>query len=234
MPDGPMVAPIRNLLYLNCGVTAINDTSVPEEVLEEHALLFVGGWLQQQGYRFATVTPATQARVNARLESARAGDLRDVFGWSRPFPPCLLYARVLGWLRQADLLRSAERTRTIAAWRGAQSTSGCLHQTTCPPLCKPCNRSDGSSWENPRKTAASGSCSKGSGLRCLGCFRVMSFKSFTTGSGVKPVLTDSLMLRQDAPRQAAAGSHSVLPQGGLPGTVAVRHPSSSPTCWTPI
>ncbi len=93
--------------YLNCGVTAINDTTVPEDVLEKHALLFVGGWLQHQGYRFATVTPATQARVNARLESARAKDLRDVFGWSRPFAPGLLDARVLGWLRQAHLLSSA-------------------------------------------------------------------------------------------------------------------------------
>ena len=81
--------------------------TAPEDVLEKHALLFVGGWLQQQGYRFTTVTPATHARVNARAASARATDLRDIFGWSRPFASGLLDARVLGWLEQADLLGSA-------------------------------------------------------------------------------------------------------------------------------
>lgn len=77
-----------------------------DEVVETGALVSVGGWLQEQGYHFTTVTPATHARVNSRLESARAGDLRDIFGWSRPFAPGLLEARVLWWLRQADLLGS--------------------------------------------------------------------------------------------------------------------------------
>jgi release factor glutamine methyltransferase len=68
------------------------------------ALLALGRWLRSTGYRFTTVTPATQARVNARPPSARAQDLRGVFGWSRPFSPALLPADALAWLRSADLL----------------------------------------------------------------------------------------------------------------------------------
>ena len=79
---------------------------LPEGALETDALLSLGRWLRQQGYRFSTVTPATHARVNARLESAQARNLQDVFGWSRPFAPGLLDTRVLWWLRQADLLSS--------------------------------------------------------------------------------------------------------------------------------
>lgn len=37
------------------------------------------------GYDFVTPTPATIARVNARPGAEWARDLRDVFGWSRPF-----------------------------------------------------------------------------------------------------------------------------------------------------
>lgn len=39
------------------------------------------------GYSFVTPTPATIARVNARPGAEWARDLRDVFGWSRPFRP---------------------------------------------------------------------------------------------------------------------------------------------------
>lgn len=79
-----------------------------EGTLESDALLSLGRWLQTRAYRFTTVTPATQARVNARLDAARAHTLRDIFGWSRPFEPGLLDAQALWWLRQADLL---SRTR---------------------------------------------------------------------------------------------------------------------------
>lgn len=53
--------------------------------------------VQATGYAFVTPTPATHARVNARPGAAWASDLRDVFGWSRPFrgstvPPGILDA----------------------------------------------------------------------------------------------------------------------------------------------
>lgn len=69
------------------------------------ALVRLGRWLQSAGYRFTTVTPATQARVNARSGAGLARSLRDVFGWSRPFDASLLPAEALGWLRDGGLLQ---------------------------------------------------------------------------------------------------------------------------------
>jgi methylase of polypeptide subunit release factors len=71
------------------------------------ALLRLAGWLQGEGYSFTTVTPATHARVNARAGTQQARDLRDVFGWSRPFAPDLLPAAALEPLRSVDLLKPA-------------------------------------------------------------------------------------------------------------------------------
>jgi methylase of polypeptide subunit release factors len=67
----------------------------------------LAGWLRDEGYRFITVTPATHARVLAR-DPRPARDLRDVFGWSRPFRAELLPARALDALRSADLLHPAD------------------------------------------------------------------------------------------------------------------------------
>lgn len=71
----------------------------------EHSLVLLGRWLRGCGYRFTTVTPATHARVNARPDAGQARDLRDVFGWSRPFAADLLPAESIGWLRDAALLQ---------------------------------------------------------------------------------------------------------------------------------
>lgn len=71
------------------------------------ALLELGRALQRAGYRFVTVTPETHRRVNARadrLGDGRAGDLRGVFGWSRPFDGDLLPAELLGLLHAAGAL----------------------------------------------------------------------------------------------------------------------------------
>ncbi|MCO7518117.1 MULTISPECIES: class I SAM-dependent methyltransferase [unclassified Pseudomonas] len=63
-----------------------------DQVRADEALLHLGRRLSADGYRFTCVTPATQARVNARREASRARTLRDVFGWSRPFAQGLLSA----------------------------------------------------------------------------------------------------------------------------------------------
>ena len=84
------------------------------------ALLQLAGWLRAEGYRFTTVTPATHARVLAR-DARAARDLRDVFGWSRPFAATLLPPAVLESMQSADLLeavgsgllRSAVRFSTL-------------------------------------------------------------------------------------------------------------------------
>ena len=70
----------------------------------DEALLQLGRRLRADGYRFTCVTPATQARVNARSEAHRARTLRDVFGWSRPFEASLLSADELEQLRIAGVL----------------------------------------------------------------------------------------------------------------------------------
>ena len=41
--------------------------------------------LKRLGYTFTTVTPSTHERVNRRPCAEQARNLRDVFGWSRPF-----------------------------------------------------------------------------------------------------------------------------------------------------
>ena len=66
------------------------------------------GWLQGEGYRFTTVTPATQARVLAREPHAQARTLRDAFGWSRAFAPELLPGPLRAALQGAGLLRAAQ------------------------------------------------------------------------------------------------------------------------------
>ncbi len=66
------------------------------------ALVALGRELMKRDYRFTTVTPATHARVNRRPENAEARNLRDVFGWSRPFRPQMLPDEVRELLWAAD------------------------------------------------------------------------------------------------------------------------------------
>ena len=70
---------------------------------EDDALLRLAHAIEATGYRFITPTPATHARVNARPENAWARDLRDVFGWSRPFRPDVLPPAVFLLMQQAGV-----------------------------------------------------------------------------------------------------------------------------------
>lgn len=70
----------------------------------DQALLQLGQRLRADGYRFTSVTPATHSRVNAREGSGQASNLRDVFGWSRPFAPGLLSTDELQLLERAQVL----------------------------------------------------------------------------------------------------------------------------------
>jgi methylase of polypeptide subunit release factors len=72
----------------------------------DQALLELGRELQQCGYRFTTITPATHARVNARNpEGARS--LEDIFGWSRSFRQGDVPDSVIAKLATAGELASA-------------------------------------------------------------------------------------------------------------------------------
>lgn len=68
------------------------------------ALFQIGRHLQQEAYRFTTVTPDTHAIINARSRDVLATDLRDVFGWNRPFRENLLPEPLVTALRTADAL----------------------------------------------------------------------------------------------------------------------------------
>src|SRR5207302_54 len=67
------------------------------------ALQGLGRTLQDLGYRFTTITPASHARVVAR-RIARPAALTDIFGWSRPFRPDDLDASVRIWATAAGIL----------------------------------------------------------------------------------------------------------------------------------
>jgi len=86
----------------------------------DDALLSLGRALQSSGYRFITPTPETHRRVFARRSTAR--DLRDVFGWSRPFTREVLPGEMLRDLeragaleQQGDLLKSSVRFSTLGS-----------------------------------------------------------------------------------------------------------------------
>jgi release factor glutamine methyltransferase len=70
----------------------------------DRALLRLGGALRAAGYEFTTPSPATHARVNARPENEHAKDLRDMFGWSRPFSESAMPADILALMREAGIL----------------------------------------------------------------------------------------------------------------------------------
>jgi methylase of polypeptide subunit release factors len=76
------------------------------------ALVALGRMLAAEGYRFVTATPETHRRVLARAGRDEARDLRDVFGFSRPFPEALLPARMLEAMRAA---RVVERRGALLA-----------------------------------------------------------------------------------------------------------------------
>jgi methylase of polypeptide subunit release factors len=60
--------------------------------------------LDQEGYAFTTVTPATHRRVLARRPGEVARDLRDIFGWSLSFARDTLPGDLLDLLREGGAL----------------------------------------------------------------------------------------------------------------------------------
>lgn len=78
---------------------------VPDLSAQADSLLRLGRVLQESGYRFTTGSPATHARVNARLGNQWARSPEDVFGWSRPFRAGILPAGLVELLQAAGELR---------------------------------------------------------------------------------------------------------------------------------
>ena len=67
-----------------------DDTDAVENHTHDRALLQLGRRLMADGYHFTTVTPLTHQRNNEREQKREARNLRDIFGWSRPFETHLL------------------------------------------------------------------------------------------------------------------------------------------------
>jgi SAM-dependent methyltransferase len=103
------------------------------DAAREKSLVLLGRWLQGCDYRFVTVTPATHARVNARAAAAHAANMRDVFGWSRPFAAGLLPDQVAGWLHAGGLLQEEGgllRSRVRFSTLGEQLYAHSAYPTT--------------------------------------------------------------------------------------------------------
>jgi release factor glutamine methyltransferase len=74
----------------------------------------LGAALKAAGYTFTTVTPATHERVNRRPENARARNVRDVLGWSRPFGPGVLPEAIVKLMDAAGVLvRDGDTWRSL-------------------------------------------------------------------------------------------------------------------------
>jgi methylase of polypeptide subunit release factors len=88
---------------LNCGLDE------PVEAADEgydRALIDLGGRLQAENYQFVTVTPLSHERNNTREENRQARNLRDIFGWNRPFETGLLDETELKGLLEAGVVRA--------------------------------------------------------------------------------------------------------------------------------
>ncbi len=90
---------------------------------KEQALRELLRMVAETGYAFVPPTPETHRRVNARAEGKPATDLRDVFGWNRPFDATVTGEAIFDLLQQADALEQAgglwkSRLRIATADRG--------------------------------------------------------------------------------------------------------------------
>ncbi|MCK2054868.1 class I SAM-dependent methyltransferase [Methylobacterium sp. 37f] len=91
---------------------AVTAQAIPFPNTDPDSLASLVRAVRETGYSFTTVTPATHAHVNARPQNARARNLRDVLGWSRPFSPEILPEVVLTALERAGAVSAQGDVRT--------------------------------------------------------------------------------------------------------------------------
>ena len=97
---------------------------------EEAALSRVLRRLKDDDYAFVMPTPRTHALVAGRLGSARRGNLRDIFGWGRPFQDDALDPPLLADLRTGGVVEAKDdRLRLTIA---VSSAEGRLHLHSRP------------------------------------------------------------------------------------------------------
>jgi SAM-dependent methyltransferase len=99
------------------------------------ALVALAERLRSHGYHFTAVTPLTHAYNNERQASIWAQDLRDIFGWSRPFLRELVDPDDFDLMLQAGILRPwAEGWRSTIRWASLDDLliSHSAYPTTSP------------------------------------------------------------------------------------------------------
>lgn len=94
------------------------DTPSAEPVQKRsQALVALADKLRSYNYRFTTVSPLTHACNNERQSDNWAHDMRDIFGWSRPFLREMVAAEDFDLMLQAGILRPwAEGWRSSIRW----------------------------------------------------------------------------------------------------------------------
>lgn len=98
---------------------------------DDAALVELLHFLRSQSYRFTAVTPATHATVLTR-PSPKPPDLRDIFGWSRPFERQELEPALLALLERAGAAESIEDGRLRSRVRVASLGDDLLVHSAFP------------------------------------------------------------------------------------------------------
>src|SRR3982751_700665 len=84
-------------------------STVTHEDVSSGALTQIGRLLQRENYGFTAVTPETYRRNRARgrsaVEPTRTAQLRNAFGWNRPFQPAELPSKYIELLEEASALQ---------------------------------------------------------------------------------------------------------------------------------
>jgi len=102
--------------------------------MNSHSLLRLAMTLKASGYSFTTVTPATHARVNSRLQGGWARNVTDIFGWNRPFKQDVIIPQLFTAMYDADVLASHGEgwiSRVRASTLGDQLFLHSSYPTTC-------------------------------------------------------------------------------------------------------
>ncbi|AUW57348.1 methyltransferase [Sphingobium sp. SCG-1] len=82
--------------------------------IDKHAALDLLMHLQSIGYQFVTITPASHGRVVARAGRKEAQSIRDILGWSQPYRPGAIDAKVERLLEDAGIVSIEDQLRHSA------------------------------------------------------------------------------------------------------------------------
>jgi len=116
-------------------VTCVAPPAIESE-LSRDALVTLGRLLQQLGYEFTTATPGTHQLVNSRPGNCTAKSLVEVFGWSRPFEPGILPARLFEAMRSAGACEPVADTRLWRPRLRFSTLNGLLFAHSAFPTCE--------------------------------------------------------------------------------------------------